>query len=153
MFINNTFDDENSFVLSYELLALLIWILENEDAALANLIKKAVRSGLKQELYFNGSMLKDELIETARETVIDFFGVMESHLAESLKEQDFKKATVQHLLPAIDHLDAKTFDPDTVRLCLAKATSLPKDSKHTPKETLYKELLKNWNPITNPEIN
>lgn len=153
MFTNDIYNDENKFILSHELLALLIWILENEEKALAALIKKAVNAGLKHEIAYNTPLHNEELIMEAQNTVIDFFSLMEAHLAETLHERSIKKATVRNLLPALDQLDAKNFDSETVRMCIAKATNLPKDSKKTAKEALCKELLKNWNPQKNPEIN
>lgn len=153
MFTQDAFNEENKFILSHELIALLLWILDHEEKALATLIKKAVISGLKHEISYNTPMHNEELIEEAQNTVVEFFNVMESHMAEALHEQSIKKASEKKLLPAIDQLDSAIFDDETVRLCVAKATNLPKDSKRTAKEALCKELLKNWNPQKNQVIN
>ena len=153
MFTNDSFNNEKKFVISHELLALLNRIIDHEEKALTALVRRAVSSGLKDEITYNKRLSADELVEEARNTIIDFFAILEFNLVEAMHEQSVKKASEKNLLPAIEQLDATTFDQETVRQCLAKATNQSKDSKSTPKETLCKELLRSWNPQKNRVVN
>ena len=47
---NNEVSNDNQFVLSYELLALLRWLAEYDVEKLKKLISKAVASGLKDQV-------------------------------------------------------------------------------------------------------
>ena len=157
MFMNDPFNTDNKFVLSHELLTLLIWVLDYEEKALIALIKKAVITGLKNDSSYNPAVFNEarheELAEDAHNTVAYFFNIMESHMVEIMHEQSIKRASEKNLLPAIDQLNTSDFDDETVQLCIAKATNLPKDSKRTAKEALCKELLRNWNPQKNQVVN
>lgn len=153
MFTHDAFIEDNKFTISHELVALLLWILDHEEKAFASLIKKAVVSGLKNEISYNTSMHNADLLEEAHNTVMEFFNVMEAHMTEIMHQQSVKKASEKKLLPALEQLDSAVFDDETVRLSIAKATNLPKDSKRSAKEALCKELLRNWNPQKNQVMN
>ncbi len=146
MFENDQFNSDNQFIISYELLALLLWIIENEDDALSALVKKAFASGLKDQIPQNMQMSDANLLEEAQQAIIDFFGIMESHMIESIHEQSVQKALEKNLLPAIDQIDTANCDDETLRMSVENATNMPTNTNETPKEALCRELLQNWNP-------
>lgn len=152
MFENDYFGD-NQFVISYELLALLLWIIEHEDETLSNLVKKAFASGLKDKMPQNIQINDAHLLEEAQQAIIDFFSIMESHMIESMHEQSVQKAIAKNLLPSIDQIDTAVCDDETVRLSVENTTNMPTNSNETPKETLCRELLRNWNPQKNKVVN
>ncbi len=146
MFENDQFNNDNQFIISYELLALLLWIIENEDDALSTLVKKAFASGLKDQIPHNTQMSDSHLLEEAQQAIIDFFSIMESHMIESIHEQSVQKALEKNLLPSIDQIDTANCDDETLRMSVENATNMPNNANETPKEALCRELLQNWNP-------
>lgn len=146
MFDNDQFHNSNQFVITFELLSLLIWIIEHEDQTIEKIVKKAFRSGLKEEMKRNKPTNDAQLLEEAQQGIIDFFGMLESHMIDAMHEQSFKRAVEKNLLPAIEHIDTAICDDATVRMSVEKATNSAKKSPKAAKEILYKELLKRWNP-------
>lgn len=153
MFDNDQFNQTNQFVITYELLSLLLWIIEHEDEALVKIVKKAFASGLQDEMKRDQPVNDAQLLEEAQQGIIDFFGMLESHMLEAMHEQSIQRALEKNLLPAIDHIDTAICDNATVRMSVEKATSSTQDSNETAKEILYKELLKRWKPGKNQNFN
>ncbi len=153
---NNDFDNTNNqFVVSYELLALLQWIIEHEDDALCTLASKALASGLKEEMQKRHPLNNEQALEEAQEAIIDFFGLFEGHLLEAMHEQSVKQAIEKNLMPAIDQIDTAICDDATVRASVEQATYVVENdsSKERAKEVLCKELLKQWKPSKNQVMN
>ena len=151
---NDSFNGNNNtqqFVVSYELLCLLRWLLEHDTEKLKKLISKALASGLKDEIkQFEqiGDVQADPMIlEEVQHSIIEFFSMLESLLIESVKEHMVQKAIEKNLMPTIDHIDSTICDDATVRSSIEKATA---KSEQYPKENaqdlLFKELLKRWKP-------
>jgi len=150
-------EPENQLVISFELICLLKWILENEDEKIKKMISKALHAGLHQELN-KKHLSKDLMLDDIQNVLLEFFDMMETLLIESLSEQAVKKALENNLMPAIDRIDSSVCDDATVRFSVEKATSkLEKssqateqsnhgDSQEKAKEILMKELLKRWKP-------
>jgi hypothetical protein len=153
MFNDDQFNQGNQFVISYELLALILWILEHEDETLAALIKKAFASGLQDTIPQNPPANDTNLLEEAQQAIIDFFSVMESHMIDSMHEKSVQKAMEKNLFPAIDQIDLAICDDETVRISVENTTNMPHNAKETPKEALCRELLRNWNPQKNQVVN
>lgn len=143
----------NQFVITYELLALIVWIIEREDKLLEKLVKKAFASGLKDAIKKNQEIDDTQLLEEAQQAIIDFFGILESHMLDALHQQSIKRALEKNLFPSIDKIDTSTCDDMMVRTSIEKATNIPNVSQETAKETLYKELLKLWKPNSNCNMN
>jgi len=138
---------DNQFVLSYELICLLQWLMEHDAHKLKKIVTNALASGLKKEFRKN-DVLDDTMgLEDIQESIVDFFGMLETLILESLNEQAVKKALEKNLIPSIDQIDSTECDDATVRFCVEKATSsIEKNPQENPKELLFKELLRRWKP-------
>lgn len=148
-------NNDNQFVLSYELISLLQWLMDHDADKLKKMIDKALASGLKTKLQ-KESMQAQQMgdLEEIQENIIDFFGMMEALLIESLHDHAVKKALESDLLPSIDQIDSTVCDNATVRSCVEKATSsIERHPKENPKELLFKELLRRWKPSKESTLN
>ena len=71
-------DNAQQLTLSYELLYLLQWLIENEPDRLKRLIEKALVSGLREDLHF---LQKNTDSHTANEemhySIVDFLALLE----------------------------------------------------------------------------
>jgi hypothetical protein len=156
---NDSSNNNNQFVISYELLCLLRWLTEHDAERLKKIISRAVVIGLKDELlkmeHFFDKHKKDmpeaeHNLEEIQYSIVEFFGLLEALLIESLNEHAVQQAVEKNLMPAIDHIDATVCDNDTVRTSIEKATSKSEwNSKENAQEILFKELLKRWKPQKN----
>ncbi|MCK5632490.1 hypothetical protein KAH94_01975 [bacterium] len=146
--------NDNQFVLSYELICLLQWLMENDSEKIKKIITQAFSAGLKEDLLKNKPMNNAATLDDIQESIIDFFGMLESLLAESANEHAVKKALEKNLMPAIDQIDSTVCDNATVRHSVEKATlTLDKHPQENPKELLFKELLRRWKPKNKNVIN
>lgn len=139
----------NQFVISYELLALLRWIVENDADVLKHMISQALSTGLKKEIQTSGKKIKESpyTLEEMQHNIVDFFELLESTLFESLSEHAVQKALESNLMPAIDQIDTHECDNATVQSSIEHATNnLERQPDQTIKELLYKELLRQWEP-------
>ena len=151
---DDQFDNQNQFVVSYELLALLLWIINNEDASLKHLIKQAFANGLKESFSHQPPANDAQLLEEAQQSIIDFFGILETHLLDVMHEQSVQQAMEKNLLPTIDHIDTNNCDDIAVRKSIESATNERQNySKEQAQEVLYKELLRNWKPDKKQAMN
>lgn len=138
---NNPFDD-NQFVISYELLNLLQWLIENEQE---NLKKMVIRA------QSNGQRSLEHCSDDIQQTVIDFFSLLDALLIEAEEEQQVQSAFQRVMIPAINHIDTSLCDSNAVAMSVAKATqALENKTGENPKEVLCKELLKRWKPNKKP---
>lgn len=144
--------NSEQFVISYELLCLLRWLVENDTEKLKKIITKALSAGLnddikKIERFHSLATDAPHIAEEMQHSIVDFFHTMEIMLLESINDLAIQKAVEQKLMPAIDHIDASACDETVVRSSIEKATSssaLKQGSN--AQELLFKELLKNWKP-------
>ncbi|HSW73995.1 MAG TPA: hypothetical protein VLG71_02470 [Candidatus Limnocylindria bacterium] len=144
----NDVSHDNQFILSYELLTLLQWMVIHESPKLKRMIAKAMRSGLKQEIERSLHVQHQrQTAEDAQYNVVEFFGMLEALLAETINEQTVQIAMEKNLMPAIDQIDGSVCDDDTIRLSVEKATAaLSQKPSANPQDTLFEELLKHWKP-------
>ena len=82
----------NQFVLSYELVRLLQWLMDHDEHKLKKVVATALASGLQDELQKSSAQNETADLENIQESFIDFFGMLESLLLESMHEQAVKKA-------------------------------------------------------------
>lgn len=146
------------FALSYELLCLMQWLLEHEQEKLKKIITKSLDSGLKEELQrideTTFAQADSQAAEDMQYSVIEFFGLLETLLAESLNEHVVKKALERNLMPAIGQIDTMLFDNATVKDSIEKAThKIELNPGENPKDLLCKELIKRWRPLKNINLN
>lgn len=153
---NNEFSHDNAqFVLSYELLALLRWLADHDADKIKKIIAKALASGLKDEVNrAREGRNEEETLEEIQHGIIDFFGLLEVLLHETINEHAVQKAMQKNLMPSIDQIDSTYCDNATVRTSIEKATAkIEHNPKENPKELLFKELLKRWKPANKNILN
>lgn len=153
--MNGPFDnDNNQFVISYELLCLFQWLFEHEQETLKKLMEKALNNGLHERLYQRNTILQQSPQEDLQQSIIDFFSLLEILLYELLNEKQVKKVIEQNLMPAIKNIDSAAYDNATLALSIAKATAFYESNpEQNPKDILCKEILKRWKPSKKIALN
>jgi hypothetical protein len=155
---NESFNGNNNnaqqFVISYELLCLLRWLIENDVEKIRKMVSKALASGLKDDIkQFErlGDVNADPvMIEEIQHSIIEFFHMLEILLLESIKEQAVQRAVEKNLMETVDHIDSTICDDATVRSSVEKATAKSElQPKANAQDLLFKELLKRWKPSKN----
>lgn len=144
---NDPFDTPpEQLTLSYELLYLLQWIIENEQETLKVFIQEAVRRqqaaerAQKEQVYYAHD---DEL----QQNIVDFFAVLDAVLYEAIEEESVYKAVQKNLMPSLNQIDSNACDTDTIQSSVDEATAhLDAHPEQNAKDVLYKELLKQWEP-------
>lgn len=151
----NAHKDPNQFVLSYELLLLLRWLIDHDEEKIKKMVTKAYRTGFYRELdKVDFSMKDQQQTEEMHESVIEFFSMLESLLVSTIHEGVRAKAQQQNLMPAIDKIDLNECDNETVQDCLEKATmKIEHNPSANPKELLFEELLRRWKPHNRNIVN
>jgi len=158
-FNNNNNTNDNQFVISYELICLLQWILEHESELFKQLIHRAMKSGVKQNTLSHAHDSTNEengmpTIDDIQEIIIDFFELCDTLMSEVQHEQSVKKAIEKNLMPAIDQIDSSICDDATVRSSIDNtAAQLDYSPNISAKETLFREILKQWKPNKKHTIN
>lgn len=157
MMDNDNFSENSQLTLSYELLSLLRWLANHDEEKLKRIITRALSSGLHEELKKEQRETLDQessLESDVQHSIIDFLGLLEVLLFEAINEQTVKKALQKNLMPAIDHIDTSVCDDATVRFSVEKATtSADRNPQESPKDMLFKELLKRWKPSKKTILN
>lgn len=144
---NDPFDTPpEQLTLSYELLYLLQWIIENDQETLKVFLQEAVRRQQaaerhqKEHVYYAHD---DEL----QQTIVDYFAVLDALLYETMEEESVYKAVQKNLMPSLNQIDSTACDTDTIQSSVDEATAhLDAHPEHDAKDVLYKELLKQWEP-------
>jgi hypothetical protein len=142
-------DATAQFVLSYELLALLRWLVENGQDDLEALVHKAISTGLDKELKNkrHGGESQEEALEEMQQGIVDFFTALEVFMLEAMHKQMKQRARENDLLATVDQIDMNLYDMVTVETSLEKAASaIERKPTADPKELLFKELLRRWRP-------
>jgi len=152
-FFNNK--QNGQFAISYELLCLLRWLIENDTESLKNIVHYAIQNGLQTELQKIDTISDINLATSGIEDNIgDFFKVLEIILVDAIDAETIRKAKAKKLMSAVNKIDASLCDDNTVRISLEKTTdSLERNPKANPKELLYKEILKQWHPQDKKVLN
>lgn len=153
MFNDNSFAPANQFVITHELLSLLIWLIEHEQGFMAKMVHKAFASGLNDAIKQNEQLDDTQLLEDAQQAIVDFFGILESHMIDALHNQSVKRALEKNLFPTIDKIDTTTCNDNIVRTSIQKATNEAHTCPKEAQRALYRELLKRWKPGTNQTMN
>jgi len=139
-------ENDDQFIVSYELLYILQWIMTYEQEALKNLVHKAFVQG--SQVQYSQHDDQFEKPENLQSSVLDFFSFLE-HQVDHLAQTDSMPYTLQkNLHQTIGHIDPKLFDPaliQTTMMRTAEKAHLQKND-HVVKEIFLKELLKKWQP-------
>lgn len=135
-------------VLSYELLALLRWLVDYHEETLKTVVSHALSAGLHEEIQKLGQTNDMTYLHELQHSVSDFLTTIESLLAEVSTEQALKNPPYKDLVPTVENIDGTLCDQAIVEASIEKAAStLEMNPKANPKEVLFKELLRNWKPI------
>jgi hypothetical protein len=138
----------NQFVISYELMCLLRWLIENESEKIQKIVSKSVAEGLQEELQKIDTMSDLSIVaEGVQEHIIEFLSMLETFLFEAINKEVEKTAREKKLMPAIEKIDTNVCDNEIVRSSIEKTTkTLSLNPDINPKEQLFKEILKRWKP-------
>lgn len=143
---NNEFDNHgDQFVLSYELLQLMEWLVEKDEEGLKNLIKKAISNGLDIRL----KKEKDNSLvaSQAQDNIVNFLTLLEVMLGECTQEHSVEHIMEKAMIPAIDKVDITACDSSTLKSSIEVATSKTENNpKVNVQDVFFKELLKRWKP-------
>ncbi|MFI5333302.1 MAG: hypothetical protein ACHQVS_04340 [Candidatus Babeliales bacterium] len=152
---NDSMNSHNQFVISYELLALLQWLVEHDAERLKKIIARALQNGLKKDIQnFKVYAADAQSNEDIQHNIVEFFGLLEALLVETMNEHAMQDAVEKNLMPAIDQLDSTICDDATIRSSVEKATlKLDKSPQDNPQEVLFKEILKRWKPQNKKVLN
>ena len=143
-------ESRSQFVLSHELLYLLRWLADHDAQKLQKIVSKALASGLKDELRAIDRTPSAQTTEDIHHSIIDFFSLLESLLANAITQQAQQTAKEQKLMPSVDQIDITICDDHTVRSSLEKVSSrIDLNPQANAKEMLFEEILKRWKPINN----
>lgn len=149
--MNNSenFSSKNNaqLVLSYELLALLRWLVEHNTESLKKIVSHAVASGLQDELQKIEKSQDVAHLYGLQQGIADFLIIVEALLVDSLNEQLRQKTQYIKLAPALEKIDRTVCDKTTVSFSIEEATLKLRNNPHAnPNELLFKELLRRWRP-------
>lgn len=137
----------DQFVISYELLHTLYWLLKYEEGELSKLISKSFVKGLKEKANNNDILTDMQITEEMQNSIVDFFNFMEQEISE-LTEQEATKLMNTAIIKDLDHVDPKQVDYTTVKKTISKRAEkqnrLTNSTQH--RAHFLKELLRQWKP-------
>jgi hypothetical protein len=140
--------DNEQFVLSYELLALMRWIIQHESKSLKRIITRALSRGLRKSFHTSddtNAPLDDT--QELQHAIVEFLELMDTLLWDVTEERAQKDALERNLMPALDQIDTSVCNESIIKSSLARASSkLERNPSQNAKDVLYKELLKQWKP-------
>jgi len=143
----DTFFEDDQFIISYELLHVLHWLLKHEEAELSRLVTQAFVKGFEDKIKQQDVYAKLQHSDDLQNSIVNFFSFLEDHVASISNVENSKKIIDHNIIKALDHIDPKRFDYETIKSTVrATAEKINPKSKTTPKELFLKELLKHWNP-------
>jgi hypothetical protein len=146
--------DDEQFVLSYELLAVLRWLTEHEQESLKKVFAQAIKRGFKEEWLHANDLQKEQNIENLQSIITEFFSLIEALAHETVNEHEITTVLQRTTVPAVYHVDTTACDVTSVALSAAKATAAVKNNTgENPKEVLCRELLRHWKPCKKMDVN
>lgn len=148
--MNQSFNNNNNgqFVLSYELLHLLQWLVDHESDALKKIIARAVRQGFRSTITQTNDIIELQTSDAhIQNSIADFLSLLDVLLIETTNEQGIKKSLERTMIPALNQIDSNFCASETVESSLLKTSSkLDCDSREKLQDALLKEILKQWKP-------
>jgi len=146
--------ENNQFVISYELVALLRWLIEYDIDKFKKIITKSYSAGLKDDIHRIQNKQEEVTIEDIHFTILEFLSMLDSLIHDTISEKVTQRAVEKNLMPTIEHIDSTICDDATVRSSIERATANSDKHPHeNPRTVLYKELLKRWKPNKKMVIN
>lgn len=143
---------EGDIVLSFELLVLINWLMQNEKQMLNNLIKHALKNGLAQEFEKISGIDDIEVNEQFYTTIISFLMFMEDGLVQNLSKIKIDGNSKDDIFPVLNKIDMKDFNIRPTFSNTKHSTTSNTDTEET-KNILFHQILKNWKPNKNDLLN
>lgn len=143
----NLLENDDQFVISYELLHILHWILKYEKKELMQLLERAFQKG--SDNANNNHDMYEQIQESDKlqNSIVDFFAFLEDQVAFLSNNQSTSKMMQGKLSQTLDHIDQKAFDPSIITSSMkTTAEKISPQKKQQAKELFLKELLKQWKP-------
>ena len=139
-------ENDDQFIVSYELLYILQWLMTYEKEAFTQLIHKAFIQGSEASDVHDTSDQTEEA-EYLQSSVIDFFSFLEEEVENVAQAESMKHIMQKNLLKTLDHIDPKLFDPAIIKASMmATAEKLDPQRNYQAKDYFLKQLLKKWQP-------
>ena len=137
----------DQFVISYELLHVLYWLLKYEEVELSKLINKSFSKGIKEKNQKSDSLTELQLSEEMQNSIVDFFTFMEQEISD-ITDQEATKLMNRDVIKDLDHFDPKQVDYLTVKETIYRNADRLHTKKYTQKTRTHflKELLRQWKP-------
>lgn len=139
-------ENDDQFIVSYELLYILQWLMAYEKDAFRKLIHKAFTKGSQATNNLEITNQTEEA-EYLQNSVIDFFSFLEEEVENASENESMKHIMQQNLLKTLDHIDPKIFDPAIIKASMvATAEKVNPEHNKQAKDYFLKQLLKKWTP-------
>jgi hypothetical protein len=138
---------EEQFVISYELLHAIAWLLQYEEDAFAKLVTQAFVQGYQDKFRQQDIHLQMQHGDDIQNSILNLFNFLEYHVAMINNAHSGAKIMDQNIIKTLDQIDPKRFDYDTIKsTVLATADKIKPKDKDEAKRLFLKELLKQWKP-------
>jgi len=140
-------ENDDQFVVSYELLHILQWLLTYEKEAFTKLVQRAYVQG-SESLKENSELYEQmEESEYLQNSVLDFFSFLEQEVSLVASAESIKNIMQKKLLKTLDHIDPKVFDPAIIQKSMqVTAEKVHPQQNDLAKDYFLKQLLKKWHP-------
>jgi hypothetical protein len=142
-------ESDDQFIVSYELLHILQWLLTYEKEAFTQLVEQAYMQGSQSIKNSNDNDFDEQTEESEylQNSVLDFFNFLEKEVTLIANAESIKHIMQKNLLKTLDHIDPKVFDAAIIQESMqvtAEKVSLARN--HQAKDYFLKALLKKWHP-------
>jgi hypothetical protein len=143
------FVDNDQFVISYELIHLLHWMIKYESKLLQDLITKSFLQGIEDSLEKNKGLyaqLTDS--DGMHNSIVDFLNFAEKHIAAISETESVKQVMHKSMMPVMNRVDGQSVDYETVKssfLTTVEEGKINEDS-NASQQQFFKELLRQWKP-------
>lgn len=147
---------ETDSALSFELICLMEWLLNNGEQEIFKLVEFALKNGFDQELGNMGPEKYTQIAQDLPNIILDFLFNLEDALLDGFEAVDLDKESKEKLIPTVEHLDTHHIDHQTIWLSIqqTKSTLIKNDKANKDaKQVLFKKLLKNWEPQQDEPMN
>lgn len=143
------FTDSDQFVISYELIHLLHWIIKYEPELLRDLITKSFLQGIEDSLEQNkGLYAQLTNADNMHNSIVDFLNFAENHISIMTETEAVKQVMHKSMMPVMNRCDSQIVDREVVKSSFLTAVEKGKISEDSDasQQQFFKELLKQWKP-------
>ena len=140
-------ENNDQFIVSYELLYILQWLMMYEKDAFAQLVHKAFIQGSQETSDEDNTYDQVEESEYLQNSIVDFFSFLEEEVEIISQAESVRNIMQTNLVKTLGHIDPKLFDPAIIKASMmAAAEKLHPQRNHLAKDLFLKQLLKKWQP-------